>query len=148
MAEEFPNCEVIYRDSLMFAALLFNFDVAKTQMKPDHRSFLIKNLKDFKECADEGISASGSASSTGKRAFNQTLSNNRAKEVAQFLQHQLDVPAEKFTNGNRDKKTGEAVGVGYGQQGAPGVEDGKLRAVGVTVVRQGNFPTLPPPPPG
>jgi hypothetical protein len=132
----------------MFAAILFNFEIRKSQMQPDHRRFLIRHLKNLTECADEGINVSGYASSTGKQAFNQTLSNNRAKEVAQFMQHQLDVPAAKFANGNREKKTGEAVGVGFGQAGPPGVEDGKFRAVSVFVARRGAFPTLPPQPAG
>jgi hypothetical protein len=133
---EFPNSEVGNDNSDFVDYFLFNFGVGKFKMQPDHQRFLIRHAREF-EAAKEGcIDVLGHASNTGNPAFNVTLTKKRAKEVCEFLQHVMGVPAEKFAPYQRDPKTGEAVGSGFGASGVRGKEDGRFRAVRVLVDRK------------
>jgi hypothetical protein len=143
MANDLPNTRIIEDDAVNLAFVLFNFGVGKSQLLPDHQRLLLNRRNDFVGAPDGTIVVAGAASPTGSHAFNLTLSQNRAKEVCRFLTLQLGVPPERFGDKQRQKDTGEPVGVGFGDgapAGTPGSfqgfrEDGNLRSCNVGIFR-------------
>jgi hypothetical protein len=69
-------------------ALLYNFDMASPELKQPHKDYLDFNVKRYLK---KGFSATivGLASPTGPDAFNKTLSQARAQEVAKAVR-QID----------------------------------------------------------
>jgi len=64
------------------------FDVASYSLKPEFRATLDKVADSLKQYPDSLIDVYGHTDSTGSDAYNQTLSENRARTVANYLQMQ------------------------------------------------------------
>jgi len=61
------------------------FDVGSYTLKPQFRATLDKVAESLKQYPDSLIDVYGHTDSTGSDAFNQTLSDNRARTVASYL---------------------------------------------------------------
>ncbi|HEY6868309.1 MAG TPA: OmpA family protein [Novosphingobium sp.] len=64
------------------------FDVGSYTLKPDFRATLDKVADSLKQYPNSLIDVYGHTDSTGSEAYNQTLSENRARTVANYLQMQ------------------------------------------------------------
>lgn len=64
------------------------FDVGSYSLKPEFRATLDKVADSLKQYPDSLIDVYGHTDSTGSDAYNQTLSENRARTVANYLQMQ------------------------------------------------------------
>jgi outer membrane protein OmpA-like peptidoglycan-associated protein len=64
------------------------FDVGSYSLKPQFRATLDKVAESLKQYPDSLIDVYGHTDSTGSDAFNQTLSENRARTVASYLSMQ------------------------------------------------------------
>lgn len=64
------------------------FDVASYSLKPQFRATLDKVADSLKQYPDSLIDVYGHTDSTGSDAYNQTLSENRARTVASYLSMQ------------------------------------------------------------
>ena len=64
------------------------FDVGSYSLKPEFRATLDKVAESLKQYPDSLIDVYGHTDSTGSDAYNQTLSENRARTVANYLQMQ------------------------------------------------------------
>lgn len=71
------------------------FDVGSYTLKPAFRDTLMKVADSLKQYPSSLIDVYGHTDSTGSEAFNQTLSENRARTVANFLISQ-GVPAARI----------------------------------------------------
>jgi outer membrane protein OmpA-like peptidoglycan-associated protein len=87
----------------MIKARLYNFDVDKDKLKPEHESFLLKDVIKLLESNTSHIWMQGSASRSGPESHNMGLSKGRVNNVASFLrrhgildrQMQLEAIGEK-----------------------------------------------------
>jgi len=61
------------------------FDVGSYTLKPEFRATLDKVAESLKQYPDSLIDVYGHTDSTGSDAYNQTLSENRARTVANYL---------------------------------------------------------------
>jgi len=64
------------------------FDVGSYSLRPEFRATLDKVADSLKQYPDSLIDVYGHTDSTGSDAYNQTLSENRARTVANYLQMQ------------------------------------------------------------
>ena len=64
------------------------FDVGSASLKPSFRATLDQVAQSLKDYPDSLIDVYGHTDSTGSDAFNQTLSENRARTVANYLMSQ------------------------------------------------------------
>ncbi len=71
------------------------FDVGSATLKPSFRATLDQVAQSLKDYPDSLIDVYGHTDSTGSDAFNQTLSENRARTVANYLISQ-GVPAARL----------------------------------------------------
>jgi outer membrane protein OmpA-like peptidoglycan-associated protein len=75
------------------------FDVGSYSLKPEFRATLDKVADSLKQYPDSLIDVYGHTDSTGSDAYNQTLSENRARTVANYLQMQGVSPARIRSQG-------------------------------------------------
>jgi len=75
------------------------FDVGSYNLKPEFRATLDKVADSLKQYPDSLIDVYGHTDSTGSEAYNQTLSENRARTVANYLQMQGVNPARIRSQG-------------------------------------------------
>ena len=75
------------------------FDVGSYNLKPEFRATLDKVADSLKQYPDSLIDVYGHTDSTGSEAYNQTLSENRARTVANYLQMQGVKPARIRSQG-------------------------------------------------
>jgi len=75
------------------------FDVGSYSLKPEFRTTLDKVADSLKQYPDSLIDVYGHTDSTGSDAYNQTLSENRARTVANYLQMQGVNPARIRSQG-------------------------------------------------
>jgi outer membrane protein OmpA-like peptidoglycan-associated protein len=75
------------------------FDVGSYSLKPEFRATLDKVADSLKQYPDSLIDVYGHTDSTGSDAYNQTLSENRARTVANYLQMQGVGPARIRSQG-------------------------------------------------
>jgi len=75
------------------------FDVGSYSLKPEFRATLDKVADSLKQYPDSLIDVYGHTDSTGSDAYNQTLSENRARTVANYLQMQGVNPARIRSQG-------------------------------------------------
>src|SRR5262245_26796349 len=73
-----------------------NFDFDKYDIRPDARPILDEAAKVLKESGDVNISVDGYTDSIGTEAYNQKLSERRARAVAEYLERQ-GVAANRMT---------------------------------------------------
>lgn len=71
------------------------FDVGSANLKPEFRATLDKVAQSLKDYPDSLVDVYGHTDSTGSDAFNQTLSENRARTVMNYLISQ-GVPAARL----------------------------------------------------
>ncbi|MEP6867953.1 MAG: OmpA family protein [Novosphingobium sp.] len=71
------------------------FDVGSYTMKPQFRETLARVAESLKQYPNSLIDVYGHTDSTGSEAYNQTLSENRARTVANYLMSQ-GVPAARI----------------------------------------------------
>lgn len=75
------------------------FDVGSYTLKPDFRATLDKVAESLKQYPNSLIDVYGHTDSTGSEAYNQTLSENRARTVANYLTTQGVAPARIRSQG-------------------------------------------------
>ena len=75
------------------------FDVGSYSLRPEFRATLDKVVASLKQYPDSLIDVYGHTDSTGSDAYNQTLSENRARTVANYLQVQGINPARIRSQG-------------------------------------------------
>jgi len=75
------------------------FDVGSYSLKPEFRATLDKVAESLKQYPDSLIDVYGHTDSTGSDAYNQTLSENRARTVAGYLSMQGVAPARIRSQG-------------------------------------------------
>lgn len=75
------------------------FDVGSYSLKPEFRATLDKVADSLKQYPDSLIDVYGHTDSTGSDAYNQTLSENRARTVANYLSMQGVSPARIRSQG-------------------------------------------------
>jgi len=75
------------------------FDVASYNLKPEFRATLDKVADSLKQYPNSLIDVYGHTDSTGSDAYNQTLSENRARTVANYLQMQGVSPSRIRSQG-------------------------------------------------
>ncbi|MBC2651784.1 OmpA family protein [Novosphingobium flavum] len=75
------------------------FDVASYSLKPEFRATLDKVADSLKQYPNSLIDVYGHTDSTGSDAYNQTLSENRARTVANYLSMQGVSPARIRSQG-------------------------------------------------
>ena len=75
------------------------FDVGSYSLKPEFRATLDKVAQSLRQYPDSLIDVYGHTDSTGSDAYNQTLSENRARTVANYLQMQGVNPARIRSQG-------------------------------------------------
>ena len=75
------------------------FDVASYNLKPEVRATLDKVADSLKQYPNSLIDVYGHTDSTGSDAYNQTLSENRARTVANYLQMQGVSPSRIRSQG-------------------------------------------------
>jgi outer membrane protein OmpA-like peptidoglycan-associated protein len=75
------------------------FDIGSYSLKPEFRATLDKVADSLKQYPDSLIDVYGHTDSTGSEAYNQTLSENRARTVANYLQTQGVNPARIRSQG-------------------------------------------------
>ena len=75
------------------------FDVASYSLKPEFRATLDKVSDSLKQYPNSLIDVYGHTDSTGSDAYNQTLSENRARTVANYLSMQGVSPARIRSQG-------------------------------------------------
>lgn len=75
------------------------FDVGSYTLKPDFRATLDKVADSLKQYPNSLIDVYGHTDSTGSEAYNQTLSENRARTVANYLQMQGVAPSRIRSQG-------------------------------------------------
>ena len=75
------------------------FDIGSYSLKPEFRATLDKVADSLKQYPDSLIDVYGHTDSTGSDAYNQTLSENRARTVANYLQTQGVNPARIRSQG-------------------------------------------------
>jgi len=75
------------------------FDVASYSLKPEFRATLDKVADSLKQYPNSLIDVYGHTDSTGSDAYNQTLSENRARTVANYLQMQGVSPSRIRSQG-------------------------------------------------
>ena len=75
------------------------FDVGSYTLKPEFRATLDKVADSLKQYPDSLIDVYGHTDSTGSDAYNQTLSENRARTVANYLSMQGVAPARIRSQG-------------------------------------------------
>lgn len=73
-----------------------NFDFDKSDIRPDARPILDEAAKVLKEAGDVTVQVNGYTDSIGTDAYNQALSERRARSVARYLEQQ-GVPANRLT---------------------------------------------------
>jgi hypothetical protein len=118
-------------------ARLFNFDIAQDRIKPEHRTWLRKNVIGLLRNGGS-LWIMGLTSTTGSEAFNRPLSQKRAGSVVAFLRGEL----------SKDFPVKLAAGLGELAARTAGLrdntEDANWRAV---VLGVWGKPAPPPPPP-
>ena len=75
------------------------FDVGSYTLRPDFRATLDKVADSLKQYPNSLIDVYGHTDSTGSEAYNQTLSENRARTVANYLTMQGVAPARIRSQG-------------------------------------------------
>jgi len=75
------------------------FDVGSFALKPEFRATLDKVAESLKQYPNSLIDVYGHTDSTGSDAYNQTLSENRARTVANYLSMQGVAPARIRSQG-------------------------------------------------
>lgn len=75
------------------------FDIGSASLRPEFRATLDKVADSLKEYPNSLIDVYGHTDSTGSDAFNQTLSENRARTVANYLSMQGVAPARIRSQG-------------------------------------------------
>ncbi|MGJ4944282.1 hypothetical protein ACQR1W_27195 [Bradyrhizobium sp. HKCCYLS1011] len=122
------------------AAKLFNFEVGKFAIKPEHSNWLMSVVAP--KLRDGGsLTIIGLASRTGSDDFNMQLSQNRLRAVIDFLRRQVP---NNFKIALEVAK-GERAAMYAGEK--DGVENESWRAVIISVWNKPNPPPPPPPPP-
>lgn len=122
------------------AAKLFNFDVGKFAIKPEHSNWL--NSVVAPKLRDGGsLTIIGLASRTGSDDFNMLLSHNRLRAVVDLLRKQVP---NNFKVAFEVAK-GERAAMYAGEM--DGVENETWRGVIISVWNKPNPPPPPPPPP-
>src|SRR5581483_2158680 len=81
--EVFPASEC--SDTEELKALLFNFDIAGSQIKPEHKDWLDRNVKPLVKRPGAEIGVRGLASRSGSDQFNKTLSEQRVQSIKNVL---------------------------------------------------------------
>lgn len=81
--------------------LLFGFD--KAEIRPEYHSFLDNTKQIFDKYPTMKVQIDGHADSTGPEAYNQKLSERRAKAVKNYLVSEVGIAADRLTT------------VGYGE---------------------------------
>jgi hypothetical protein len=119
------------------AAKLFNFEIGKFAIKPEHSSWLISVVSP-KLRAGGSLTIIGLASRTGSDDFNMQLSDNRLRAVIDLLRKQVP---NNFKVAHEVAK-GEQAAMYAGE--IDGVENENWRGVIISVW---NKPNPPPPPP-
>ena len=122
------------------AAKLFNFEVGKFAIKPEHSNWLISVVAP--KLRDGGsLTIIGLASRTGSDVFNMRLSQNRLQAVIDLLRRQVP---NNFKVALEVAK-GERAAMYAGDK--DGVENESFRSVIISVWNKPNPPPPPPPPP-
>jgi hypothetical protein len=122
------------------AAKLFNFEVGKFAIKPEHSSWLISVVAP-KLRGGGSLTIIGLASRTGSDDFNMQLSDNRMRAVIDLLRKQVP---NNFKVAHEVAK-GERAAMYAGEM--DGVENESWRGVIISVWNKPNPPPPPPPPP-
>ena len=122
------------------AAKLFNFEVGKFAIKPEHSNWLISVV--VPKLRDGGsLTIIGLASRTGSDDFNMQLSQNRLRAAIDLLRQQVP---NNFKVALEVAK-GERAAMYAGE--TDGVENESWRGVIISVWNKPNPPPPPPPPP-
>jgi hypothetical protein len=122
------------------AAKLFNFEVGKFAIKPEHSNWLISVVAP-KLRGGGSLTIIGLASRTGSDDFNMQLSQNRLRAVIDLLRKQVP---NNFKVALEVAK-GERAAMYAGEM--DGVENESWRGVIISVWNKPNPPPPPPPPP-
>ena len=122
------------------AAKLFNFEVGKFAIKPEHSSWLISVVAP-KLRGGGSLTIIGLASRTGSDDFNMQLSDNRLRAVIDLLRKQVP---NNFKVAHEVAK-GERAAMYAGEM--DGVENESWRGVIISVWNKPDPPPPPPPPP-
>ena len=122
------------------AAKLFNFEVGKFAIKPEHSNWLMSVV--VPKLRDGGsLTIIGLASRTGSDDFNMQLSQNRLRAVIDLLRQQVP----KDFKVALEVAKGERAAMYAGEM--DGVENESWRGVIISVWNKPNPPPPPPPPP-
>jgi hypothetical protein len=128
--------QILDQETNALTSLLYNFDIAQHQLKPEHEEWLKYNVTGYLKRGG-GIALVGLASRTATDDFNKRLSQRRIDSVIDFLRRE--------SPNNFAVRFQVAMGEGLAEQaGAPdNSEDEKWRGVLIAVSAR---PTPPPPP--
>jgi hypothetical protein len=119
---------------------LFNFEVAKHQLKPQHEDWLRRNVVGLLQ-GGGSMWISGLASRSDTDAFNLGLSRRRADSVVGFLRKQAPNNFEITVDLALGERAARLAGV------SDGTEDENWRAVILSAWQRSKPPPPPPPPP-
>jgi outer membrane protein OmpA-like peptidoglycan-associated protein len=124
----------------MVTARIFNFGIAKHELKREHEDWLRRNVVDLLKRGGS-ISLVGLASRTDTDAHNMILSRRRADSVIGFLRRESPNNFKVALDVALGERVAKYAGV------RDGVEDENLRAVMISAWELPNPPPPPPPPP-
>jgi hypothetical protein len=125
------------QDKNKVTAVLYNFDIAKHELKPEHADWLRRNVVPLLRAGGSMVIL-GLASPSGPEGFNEPLSQRRIDAVVAFLRKESPNNFKIAFDLAAGEKWARALGV------RDGTEDEKWRSV---VLSAWNRPTPPPPPP-
>lgn len=90
-----PEIREIERKNFVFEPIYFDFD--KYEIRPEHMAFLDRLIKVVKGHSDLRVKVTGHTDSRGTDAYNDTLSQNRAKAIIDyFVAHGLSADRLEF----------------------------------------------------
>ncbi len=90
-----PEIRKIERENFVFKPIFFDFD--KSDIREEHRAFLMRLIKVVKGHSDLRVKVTGHTDADGTNAYNDQLSRNRAKAIIDyFVKHGLDADRLEF----------------------------------------------------
>ena len=90
-----PEIRKIERANLVFEPIFFDFD--KSEIRPEHDAFLLRLIKVVKGHSDLRVHVTGHTDADGSNAYNDTLSQDRAKAIIEyFVKHGLSADRLEF----------------------------------------------------
>jgi hypothetical protein len=121
------------------SALLYNFDVGRTDIKPEHTTWIMTTVVPFAKRQNFKIGTVGMASRTGSEKLNLELSKNRAQAVLKQIWFHNPGKMLGIAEVYAGEKAAEILGY------KDNVEDDKFRGVLVNVTEEKAVTYTPPP---